>query len=166
VTAAPWETIRSFLQLFLRILTSCVLHLTILPLDSDESKNVAVYGWGIGQTTATLGEIRMKRANQTPGQGLDPVVGLFRLLSDKTRLNILMLLADGERNVSSLCDDLKLPQPTVSHHLGLLRMQNLIANRRDGKQVFYGLNGRVNVTSEKGLEILVEKFILNLTARE
>ena len=108
----------------------------------------------------------MKRANQTTGQGLDPVVGLFRLLSDKTRLNILMLLAEGERNVSNLCQDLDLPQPTVSHHLGLLRMQNLIGNRRDGKQVFYGLNGRVNVTADKGLEILVEKFTLHLKERD
>jgi DNA-binding transcriptional ArsR family regulator len=48
-----------------------------------------------------------------------------------------MLLADGERNVTNLCEALKLPQPTVSHHLGLLRMSNIIGNRRDGKQVFY-----------------------------
>lgn len=108
----------------------------------------------------------MKRNNEAVGRGLDPVVGLFRLLSDKTRLNILIMLADGERNVTSLCEDLKLPQPTVSHHLGLLRMQNLICNRRDGKQIFYNLNGRVNVLEGNGLEILVEKFSLQLTARD
>src|SRR5215510_11571733 len=74
---------------------------------------------------------------------LEPLVGLFRLLSDKTRMNILLLLSKGERNVTSLCEELRLPQLTVSHHLGLLRMSNLISNRRDGKQVFYDINGHV-----------------------
>ena len=54
-------------------------------------------------------------------QDLEQLANLFRLLSDRTRLNILMLLADGERNVTSLCEQLRLPQPTVSHHLSLLR---------------------------------------------
>jgi DNA-binding transcriptional ArsR family regulator len=75
---------------------------------------------------------------------LEQLTAIFRLLSDKTRLNILLLLCEGERNVTSLCGELKLPQPTVSHHLGVLRMSNVIANRRAGKQVFYGLNGRVD----------------------
>ena len=76
---------------------------------------------------------------------LEPLVSLFRLLSDKTRVQILLILARGERNVGSLCDLLQLPQPTVSHHLGLLRSKNLIMNRRNGKQVFYALDGRVSV---------------------
>jgi DNA-binding transcriptional ArsR family regulator len=75
---------------------------------------------------------------------VDDLIGLFKLLSDRTRLTILLLLSDGERNVSRLCEDLQLPQPTVSHHLGLLRTSRVIENRRNGKQVFYGLNGRVD----------------------
>ena len=96
---------------------------------------------------------------------LEPLVSLFRLLSDKTRLNILMLLTQGERNVTSLCDELGLPQPTVSHHLGLLRMSNLIGNRRNGKQVFYGLNGHVEAGSDQGLQIGVEDFDIRITPR-
>ena len=90
-------------------------------------------------------------------QDLEQLSSLFRLLSDKTRLNILLMLADGERNVSSLCAELKLPQPTVSHHLGLLRTNNVIGNRRAGKQVFYGLNGRVD-TAVATLQIDVQHF--------
>jgi DNA-binding transcriptional ArsR family regulator len=90
-------------------------------------------------------------------QDLEQLTSLFRLLSDKTRLNILLMLADGERNVSSLCQELQLPQPTVSHHLGLLRMNNVIGNRRAGKQVFYGLNGRVD-SCEASLQIDVQRF--------
>ena len=99
-------------------------------------------------------------------QELEQLTSLFRLLSDKTRLNILMLLAQGERNVSSLCEELNLPQPTVSHHLGLLRMNNVIANRRNGKQVFYSLNGRVEVGigGEQTLSIGVENFVVKIGA--
>lgn len=95
-------------------------------------------------------------------QDLEPLVGLFRLLSDKTRLNILMILARGERNVSSLCEELSLPQPTVSHHLGLLRTKNLISNRRSGKQVFYGLNGRIESSGGEGLQIRAEPFTIRI----
>jgi len=94
---------------------------------------------------------------------LEPLVSLFRLLSDKTRLNILTLLAGGERNVSSLCDELQLPQPTVSHHLGLLRMSNLITNRRDGKQVFYELDGRVDAATPKTLQVSVDRYKVSVT---
>ncbi len=97
-------------------------------------------------------------------QDLEQLTALFRLLSDKTRLNILLMLADGERNVSSLCQELQLPQPTVSHHLGLLRMNNVIGNRRAGKQVFYGLNGRVD-TGESSLQIDVQHFDVRIVQK-
>src|SRR5215217_4105592 len=88
-----------------------------------------------------------KRGFMANDQDLEQLTGLFRLLSDKTRLNILMLLSDGERNVTNLCEALQLPQPTVSHHLGLLRLNNVIGNRRSGKQVFYTLNGRIETVN-------------------
>src|SRR5436190_22633345 len=101
-----------------------------------------------------IGEKGMKRGGHTDLQ-LEHLANLFRLLSDRTRLNLLMLLADGERNVTSLCDSLRLPQPTVSHHLGLLRMSSVIANRRDGKQVFYSLDGRASM-GDRGMGLDVE----------
>jgi DNA-binding transcriptional ArsR family regulator len=95
-------------------------------------------------------------------QDLDQLTALFRLLSYKTRLNILMLLAGGERNVTSLCEALQLPQPTVSHHLGLLRLHNVIGNRRSGKQVFYTLNGRVDILGGTGLQVRADRFEINV----
>jgi DNA-binding transcriptional ArsR family regulator len=98
-------------------------------------------------------------------QDLEPLVGLFRLLSDKTRLNILIILARGERNVSSMCEELGLPQPTVSHHLGLLRTKKLISNRRNGKQVFYGLNGSIETAGSDGLRINCEPYSIRISER-
>ena len=93
---------------------------------------------------------------------LEPLVSLFRLLSDKTRVQILLILARGERNVGSLCELLRLPQPTVSHHLGLLRSKNLILNRRNGKQVFYALDGRVSVDGAGQMSIQTPTFQIQL----
>ena len=95
---------------------------------------------------------------------LEQLTALFRLLSDKTRLNILILLSEGERNVSSLCEELSLPQPTVSHHLGLLRMNNVIGNRRSGKQVFYALNGRVRVSPDGSLQVGMDNCTVRITS--
>jgi DNA-binding transcriptional ArsR family regulator len=95
---------------------------------------------------------------------VEELVELFKLLSDKTRLTILLLLANGERNVSSLCAQLSLPQPTVSHHLGLLRTRRVIANRRNGKQVFYGLNGRVD-HEKLGMMIDVHQFTVQIARK-
>lgn len=106
-----------------------------------------------------------KRLEGATDQDLEQLTSLFRLLSDKTRLNILMILAHGERNVTSLCDELGLPQPTVSHHLGLLRMSNVIANRREGKQVFYSMNGRVQTDGMAELGVNVERFEVKITPR-
>ena len=96
---------------------------------------------------------------------LEQLAELFRLLSDRTRLNLLFLLANGERNVSALCESLALPQPTISHHLGLLRMSNVIGNRREGKQVFYSLNGRVTVDDAGELDVRTDAFSVRIKPR-
>ena len=71
------------------------------------------------------------------------VAELLKQVSDPTRLQVLMLLSEKERNVSELCADLGTQsQPAVSHHLALLRHGRLIEPRRSGKHNFYGLKSR------------------------
>lgn len=110
--------------------------------------------------------MQQKRSSAVLEQDLEPLASVFRLLADRTRLNILLLLSKGERNVGSLCDELRLPQPTVSHHLGLLRMSNLISNRRDGKQVFYELNGHVEAAEGGSLQVAVDDFMIRIGQRQ
>jgi len=106
----------------------------------------------------------MPKLSGASDRDLEQLTALFRLLSDKTRLNILLLLAEGERNVTSLCEGLGLPQPTVSHHLGLLRMNNVIASRRHGKQVFYSLNGSVDVDDDT-VHIGADNYTLQIVSK-
>ena len=64
---------------------------------------------------------------------------LLKQASDPTRLQIMLTLADGEKHVGALCDELGFSQPAVSHHLALLRHGGIIAPRRQGKNNFYSL---------------------------
>jgi ArsR family transcriptional regulator len=70
----------------------------------------------------------------------DNLLQLLKTLSDDTRLDIILLLATGEKCVCEIFEKLKLPQNLVSHHVGILRQNNLIINRKDGKWVYYSLN--------------------------
>ena len=66
---------------------------------------------------------------------------LFKALADPHRLAILATLARAEHDVCvcDLADGLPLGQPTVSHHLRLLRDAGLIAGERRGTWVYYRL---------------------------
>ncbi len=74
-----------------------------------------------------------------PARQARTLARLMRILGDPTRLRVLLLLGQGEMNVGQLAVRLRLCQPTVSHHLGLLRLGDLVGTRRDGKQVYYYL---------------------------
>lgn len=80
-------------------------------------------------------------SDRLPDAVVKDLAGLFKLLSDATRLRILhYLLRSDEFHVRAFCELLGQSQPAVSHHLGLLRTAKLIALRRDGKHNFYRLN--------------------------
>ena len=77
---------------------------------------------------------------QRPSSEIRQAADLLKQVSDPTRLQVLMLLTEKERNVSELCSDLGTQsQPAVSHHLALLRHGRLIEPRRSGKHNFYYL---------------------------
>lgn len=64
---------------------------------------------------------------------------LLKHVSDPTRLQVILILSEGERHVGALCAQLSQSQPAVSHHLALLRHGNVIAPRRQGKNNYYSL---------------------------
>ena len=74
-------------------------------------------------------------------------VDFCKALGDETRQRILeVLLSKGEMCVGDLVNTFNLSQPTISHHLTLLKNAKLVTSRRDGKQVFYAID-RETVTS-------------------
>ncbi len=65
------------------------------------------------------------------------LVKIFKALADKTRQEIMELLAEEEMNVTDICSEFKISQPTVSHHLHILKNCDLVATRKDGKNIYY-----------------------------
>ncbi len=61
----------------------------------------------------------------------------FHGLSDLTRLRIVELLLEGEKNVSELVGILDQPQSRVSNHLACLRWCGYVDSRREGRFVYY-----------------------------
>lgn len=106
----------------------------------------------------------MLNSLNTNPDSVDQLVGMLRVLCDRTRLRLLSALQSGEVNVTALCEQLDLPQPTVSHHLGLLRNAGLVCNRRDGKQVFYSLNDEFvsNLGDHGGVKIAAGTIALQM----
>jgi ArsR family transcriptional regulator, arsenate/arsenite/antimonite-responsive transcriptional repressor len=73
-------------------------------------------------------------------QTLHRMTDVFKLLADRSRLKIVLALAqDGELHVSALCELLRQSQPAVSHHLTLMRMVGLVGYTRHGKHNYYHL---------------------------
>ncbi len=75
-----------------------------------------------------------------PYQGL---LALFKALADDTRLRIVIMLRDREMMVSEIAAELGLSEPTISHHLGLLREIGLLTLRADGTSRCYRFNGEM-----------------------
>lgn len=70
---------------------------------------------------------------------IDPVE-FAKALADETRQEIMRLCCCKWLSVNEIVEVMKVSQPTVSHHLGILRAAGLVNVRREGKQVFYTLN--------------------------
>ena len=67
----------------------------------------------------------------------DPVA-FGKAIADETRQRIMRLLCCRELCVSDLVAEVgTVSQPTVSHHLHILRAAGLVDTRREGKQVYY-----------------------------
>ena len=68
-------------------------------------------------------------------------VTFAKAIADGTRQRIMNLLCCQWHCVGDIVDRVgDVSQPTVSHHLGVLREANLVLMRRAGKQVFYSLD--------------------------
>ncbi len=63
----------------------------------------------------------------------------LRCIGEPTRLQIIKLLADGERCVSEITTALDKEQPLVSHHLRALKECNIVKERQEAQKAYYRL---------------------------
>ena len=88
----------------------------------------------------------------------DQACKLMKVLSNPDRMMILCQLSKGELRVGEIEEILGIGQPTLSQQLTVLRDEELVTTRRDGKSIYY------KVKSPKALaviETLYEQFCKN-----
>jgi len=65
---------------------------------------------------------------------------VFKAFCDENRLMILEMLRSGEKCACMLLDDLKIGQPTLSHHMKILCDSGVVQSRRAGKWTYYRIS--------------------------
>lgn len=82
----------------------------------------------------------------------------FRALGDPVRVRILDVLREGELSVTVLAQRLGAGQQNVSKHLGVLVDSGMLARRKDGTHVYYGI-------ADEGVFALCEQVCGSLQAQ-
>ena len=80
---------------------------------------------------------------------------LLKVLSNPDRLMILCQLTQGEMRVGELEEALGIVQPTLSQQLTVLRDEELVSTRREGKNIYYQLS---SVQALALMKVLYEQF--------
>jgi len=78
----------------------------------------------------------------------------MKLLSDNTRLRILMLLTSRELCVCQVMGVLGISQPLVSRNLKLLGDAGFLEERKEGKLVFYSMKKKMDNLNARMVELL------------
>lgn len=67
------------------------------------------------------------------------LTAIFKSLCDENRLQILELLRNGERCACNLLEEMKISQPTLSHHMKILCDAEIVSGRKEGKWMHYSI---------------------------
>ena len=86
-------------------------------------------------------------------------INLLRLLADPTRLRLLLLLEEEELSVAELQQIMNMGQSRISSHLAQLKRAGVVADRRAGKNVYYGAR---NVGGRNGTGARIQQIIETL----
>ena len=82
---------------------------------------------------------------------------LFKIFGDTTRMRILYSLFESELCVCAIAELLGMTQSAISHQLKVLKDNHLVANRREGKTIYYFLaDDHVRFIIQQGYDHLKE----------
>ncbi len=81
----------------------------------------------------------MERIQLCNSNDLDIKAKFMRGFADKTRLQILQCMMDGEKTVSEIVEIIQGNQSNISQHLNCLKGCGIILGRQEGKYVYYSL---------------------------
>ena len=105
--------------------------------------------------SAILEEVKDKLPDD---EMLCDLADLFKVFGDTTRIRILYSLFESELCVCAIAELLAMTQSAISHQLKVLKENNLVGSRREGKTVYYSLaDEHVRSIVGQGYEHLTEK---------
>jgi ArsR family transcriptional regulator len=84
---------------------------------------------------------------------------VFRAFTDENRIRVLTLLGDDEQCACVLLEDVKISQPTLSHHMKILCDSGIVKSRREGKWHYYSLNADGCRYGIRLLDALIDRMI-------
>lgn len=97
------------------------------------------------------------QGNMPETEELKDLADFFKVFGDSTRIRILYVLFQSEMCVCDLAQVLNMTQSAISHQLRVLKQMKLVANRRDGKTVFYSLaDSHIKTIMNQGMEHIRE----------
>ncbi len=88
-------------------------------------------------------------------QAATKACGLLKTLSNRDRLLLMGQLAEGEYCVSELEEATDIRQPTLSQQLTVLREEQLVHTRREGKQIYYSMASKEAMAI---IEVLYQQY--------
>ncbi len=68
---------------------------------------------------------------------------IFKALSDPTRRKILELLVENDLSAGDISENFTISKPSISHHLNILKENNLVLFEKKGQSIIYSLNTTV-----------------------
>ena len=82
------------------------------------------------------------------------IAAIAKAFATASRLEIIDLLANGEKTVEQIAEQTSISVANASRHLQILKRAHLVKSRREGNYIFYRLNGRRAYAVWKALRTL------------
>lgn len=91
----------------------------------------------LATTSQPIMDVEMMRRNA------DHACRMMKTLANRDRLMLLCQLSQGEKRVGELEEITRIQQPTLSQQLAVLREEDVVATRRDGKHIYYSISSPI-----------------------
>ena len=85
-------------------------------------------------------KVKESKKNMLKLKTIEDMSNFFKILGEPTRIKILNTLDNNEMCVCDIANVLNMTKSTISHQLNILRINNIVRNKKNGKEVYYTLD--------------------------
>ena len=85
-------------------------------------------------------KVKESKKNMLKLKTIEDISNFFKILGEPTRIKILNTLDNNEMCVCDIANVLNMTKSTISHQLNILRINNIVRNKKIGKEVYYTLD--------------------------